>query len=211
MTTNRNETDPWSSPAASSSPSSSSSPSHSSSDASNPALPAPPTTSHGLLILSIALLGTALLTLAVAVAVSLRSPHAWDPLGEYPDQTVVSRVDGIDGPAARLTDGVTVVGTKCANTAIRVRGSVFWQSTTPPGILVAAGSGVATRQKGCVTETFLNPIPGAVRAAVNRPTDPVRRWVITGTETPVRDAGDNGRSREGIPRAWTTAEFEIVP
>lgn len=174
-------------------------------------LPTPPPIKHRLLNLSAALLLLSFAVLGVAVLVSVRGPHAWDPLGEYPDQLVLSRVDGVRGPAARLSDGVLVVGTKCVNANVQVRGSAFWQSTTPPGVLVQAGSGVATRRKGCVTENFLNPIPDLVRAAANRTSRPVLRWVITGTETPVRDAGASGRSREGIPRAWTTEEFELVP
>lgn len=172
-------------------------------------LPTPPRLQHRMLNVSVALLSLSFLILGVAVVVSVRSPHAWNPLGDYPDQTVSSRVTGVKGPAVRLEDDVVVVGTKCASASVRVRGSAFWQSTTPPGILVAAGSGVAARPKGCATQTFFNPIPDGVRNAVLRD-EPVLHWVITGTETPVRDSG-NGRSREGVPRAWTTEEFEIIP
>lgn len=174
-------------------------------------LPTPPPIRHHLLNVSVVLLALSFSILGAAIVVSVRGPHDWNPLGEYPDQAVVSRVDGFDGPAAHIDGVVVVVGTKCVRSTVRVRGSSFWQSTTPPGILVSAGAGVTTRPKGCTTQTFANPIPSAVRAAAARPDDPVLRWVITGTETPVRDTNDSDRSREGTPRAWTTQEFEIVP
>lgn len=172
-------------------------------------LPEPPRPSHRLLAGSITLLAIAITILGASVIIAIRQPHPWNPLGDYPDQTVTSRVVGVVGPAVRVDGVVSSIGTKCADIKVRVRGSLFWQSTVPVGTFVAYGSGVSVRGKGCVTNRFTNEIPPEVRAAASRPDNPIVRWVITGTETPVRDS--DTATREGIPRAWTTEEFEVVP
>ena len=161
---------------------------------------------HGLLAASLAMIAVGLTVLAVAVIIAIRAPTPWNPLGDYPVQRVVDRVPGIEGPAVKVGDALTVEATKCAHVAVRVRGSSFWQSVDIPGTFVSAGGGVSDRSAGCLKRTFQNPLPPAVEQAAKVKDGP-HRWVIAGTETPIRPDG----KREGIPRAWSTEEFQVVP
>ena len=167
---------------------------------------AQPHQKHGLLAVSLGMIAVGLIVFAVAVIVAVRAPSPWNPLGDYPEQKVLSRVPGIEGPAVLASDAVTVEGTKCARVAVRVRGGSFWQSVDVPGTFVSAGSGVADKSAGCVTRTFVNPIPPAVAQASKGKNGP-HRWIIAGTETPIRPDG----KREGVPRAWATQEFVVIP
>ena len=162
---------------------------------------------HGLLTASLAMIAVGLTVLAVAVIIAIRAPTPWNPLGDYPEQKVLSRVPGVKGPAVKVSDDAVIVqGTKCARVDVRVRGSSFWQSVDIPGTFVSAGAGVADRSAGCVKQTFANPLPPAVEQAAKVKDGP-HRWVIAGTETPIRP---NGKT-EGVPRAWSTEEFQVVP
>ena len=163
-----------------------------------------PRREHGLLAVSLIATSVALILISVAVIVALRRPTPWAPLELYADQTVSSRVDGVDGPAVRVDEPLVVTGTKCVKADVTVRGSSFWQSVDIPGTFIPGGSGVADLKAGCTTKTFINPLPaGVIASAATGP----RRWILSGTETPVRP---NGKS-EGVPRTWRSEEFEVVP
>jgi hypothetical protein len=130
----------------------------------------------------------------------------WEPLGPFPQQSVVAVTD----------DMITVVGTKCYTESVTIRGEAGWQSVDPIGIQVATGSGVQTRDldelddngepvyaEGCRTDTFENPIPPEVLAHPE-----VLIWKVAGFEEPVRD-GD-GDLREGLRQTWETEPFSLT-
>ncbi len=165
-----------------------------------------PTPPRRFVALSVFFLAVGLLVLSAAVFTSVRQPTPWSPLGKYETQRVLSVIPGRRGPAIAVDGILSVRATKCANEVVTVRGASYWQSVDVPGSYVPAGSGVGLRNQGCVTKTYENPIPPEVVAAVNRVGGP-HRWVVAGIETPLRS---DGRS-EGVPRAWVTEEFEIVP
>lgn len=171
-----------------------------------PVLPALPGM-RGLLAASVVLFLSAVVLLAVTLA--NQPAAAWAPLTPYADQKVLSQVAGVKGPAVKLVkNGVTLVevsAVKCSRENIRVRGSSAWQSIEPAGAILNVTSGVAYRPKGCESRTYQNPVPPDVAALV-RAGGP-QLWVIAGTETPIRADGTG----EGVPAAWRTEEFRVIP
>jgi hypothetical protein len=157
-------------------------------------------------------LAACLLVLAAAVVYAeVRDHPVWSPLGNYPTQTVTSRLPGIEGPAVHIGELVRVVAEKCNTTdaAVDVVGHMFWQAMDPPGSVIETGAGAGVREVGCVTQEFANPIPAAVQSVISAQhaagiAQP--RWRIRGDETPVRDDGDDGR-----PARWVTENFTVVP
>lgn len=169
-------------------------------------IPAKPREKHWLLATSLIATSVALIIISIAVIVALHQPAPWNPLGDYPDQTVLSRVPGHKGPAIKVGGVLSVKGTKCAKEAVTVRGASFYQSVDVPGTFVPNGAGIALRVQGCTTKTFSNPLPEAVLATADNPFG-AHMWIITGTETPVRDDGKG----EGIARIWKSEPFEVIP
>jgi hypothetical protein len=139
---------------------------------------------------------------AVAYVALNQVEPQWDPLGDYPVQKILNKDHKVS-----LTDTsnnvVKVDAIKCADEPAQVAGSLRWQSVKPPGIVLMIGSGTGTRKQGCQEMFFENPIPPEVKAVIKSGGPTV--WVITGTETPLRDG------QQGVPRAWTTEQFEVVP
>jgi len=131
-----------------------------------------------------------LLVLEVAILVGLFEEPDWSPLGPYPVQDVVE----IDETFVR------VLGTKCSDEAVTVRGSFGWQRVDPPGFAVTLGEGTDQREAGCHTREFRNDVPTAV-AEVNQPGDV---WRILGSETPVTADGV-----EGVELGWETEPFVL--
>jgi hypothetical protein len=101
----------------------------------------------------------ALMVNAIILGLTLKPYH---PLGDYPVQTVNSRVPRVPGPAVYLGDPVSITGTKCiiAKNPVPVRGVSTLASRDdrqPPIILVKPGTGLPQiRQPGCATNTFVN-------------------------------------------------------
>lgn len=157
-------------------------------------------------------LAVSLFALAGSVVwAELRTPVKWDPLGEYPVQTILSRVPGVAGPAAQIDGPVDVLATKCNNTdhAVSVTTELAWKSVDPAGTAWSRGTSLDQREPGCQSLRFDNVIPPEVRALMQAQLDhgieePV--WQIVGSETPVRDDG-----AEGVERRWSTQNFVIVP
>ena len=158
------------------------------------------------------LLTCGLFVVAAAVLFAELRPHSvWAPLDDYPVQQVLSRVEGVDGPAVRIGELVTVDAVKCNATDedVEVVGTVSWQAMDPPGAVITTGSGTGTRPPGCHEQSFANPIPAGVEsvisaqhaAGINAP-----EWRIQGDETPVRDGGADGQ-----PARWVTESFAVVP
>jgi len=147
-------------------------------------------------------LAVALLVLSgVIVWTELREPAPWDPLAQYPPQAVLT-------PEVRLGGMVMVVGTKCADEHVTVRGVLSWQAIDPPGAVITVGRGVAEREVGCTRTRYSNPIPPEVEEVIRDQhaagiVAPV--WRITGTETPFDD------DRVGVSRTFTTDNFTVLP
>lgn len=151
--------------------------------------------------------GSVVLLVAVLVA-HLLEPPPFDPLGDFPVQSVENRVTGVGGPAVLLGDDVRVRSTKCADTEVTVRGEWRWVSAEPRGTSVPAGSTPAfTRPAGCVTTEYANPMPDAVvERSLELLGDGVTpSWYITGTETPLDEDGG-----EGVQQVWQTENFVVV-
>ena len=159
----------------------------------------------------------AVVTLAVALGLTLgfvlyqsTRPERWDPLGPYPVQTVLSRVEGVKGPAVMLGDDLRVAGQKCnaSSRPVTTRGSYEWVMVIPPGSIIPAGSGSAIRVPGCTAFDYLNPMPEAVvarseKVKANTGVDPV--WRISGKDTPY-----SVKHGVGEPRTYISENFTIV-
>lgn len=147
----------------------------------------------------IAIGGVMVLVIGAAIAlwaVTIQSTRSqWSPLGDFPDQTVLSVTDVF----------VEIEGTKCYDEPVRVRGGVGWRAVDPPGALIVAGEGVADREQGCFTEVFRNPIPVEVLALEEALDQPVV-WQLTGWETPV----DESHDREGVTGVWISETFTLI-
>ena len=136
-------------------------------------------------------------------------PDRYDPLGEYPIQTVESRVEGVAGPAVGVGEDLVVSGTKCndADHPVTVRGNVEWVLTVPPGTTVSLPRGAGVRAPGCQVFTFSNPMPLEVverSFELFQSTDQNPVWRISGIETPYNHA------QTGAPRVFTSENFTVV-
>ena len=143
-------------------------------------------------------------TFVVAPALQRDDPR-FDPF-RLPDQTVLSRVSGVIGPAAH--DGfVSVQGTKCNDSAmpVHVVSERSWQTAEPPGIIIGLPKGKGVLPVGCITQTFLDPIPPEVvifnDRLLTRGLHP--KWFVTALLTP--------EGAHVVPRAWRTEPFRIMP
>ena len=143
----------------------------------------------------------------------------WTPLGPFPVQQVKGTLsfassdkgDNIVYPAVRVTDAtVKVTGTKCYREPVTVVGSVGWSSAEPPGLSLTTGDGTGDRDKGCVTNSYVNQIPETVRTWAQARFDEGETFVlvrINGRETAYRDDGTS----ESVPLTWRTEPFAILP
>lgn len=156
-------------------------------------------------------LGLASALIGVATFEVWQDANRWDPLGNYPVQTLLT-ADGttpIGEPTYYLDDDITVRGVKCVDSdaPVQVSGVMSWTSIEPPGSIIEVGRGVATRDPGCTQATYSNPIPPAVMGRIAAlVADGVEQstWRISGVETPQRD-GETGEQR-----AWSTPTFTII-
>lgn len=135
----------------------------------------------------------------------------WDPLGEYPVQTLLN-ADGtspIGVPTYYLDDEITVQGKKCnaAASPVRISGTMSWISDQPPGTIITLGNSAGVRQPGCSQMTYSNPIPKPVLERVMQLTKQGQTqsvWHMAGVETPEREEGLGER------RSWVTPSFIVV-
>lgn len=143
------------------------------------------------------LMSVSLLALAVS-AIAYQRRHAWEPLGDYPVQTVLSRVDGVEGPAVAEGGTLEVRATKCTAPDIReqvgVAGFYVWQRIEPTRLQVEGGEGTGFRQPGCDTRVFSNPLPREIGPGL---------WHLAGQETAERGASSQ-------TRYWRTENFRVV-
>lgn len=160
-----------------------------------------------LMAAMVALLVIGATALATVLIVNASRPEPFDPF-QLPDQTVLSRMPGVNVPAAKYTELLKVRGTKCnlearpvSLTSVRV-----WATEAPPGTIVFDARGVGALPPGCTTETFQNPIPAAVLVADRRlRSSGIKHplWRITAELTP--------QGKHVIARSWRTEPFELVP
>lgn len=151
----------------------------------------------------------------------------WDPLGEYPLQTISDpdptpvNIPGYNLtqsslPTIYLDEQVRSTGIKCVgdpsekspDQIVTVKGILSWVSDEPPGKIIETGRGGGKRGPHCVNYTFLNSVPPEVKEEIMRLSKlgiHESTWHLTGTETPVREDGT-----EGVPRTWVTTSFRIV-
>jgi len=126
-------------------------------------------------------------------------PDPYEPLGEYPEQTVTSRVPGIEGPAAYRGETVVIVGTKCvaAPEPVAVAAVSFWRLMGPvgPAVQVPYRSSITVRSPGCVTTEFRNALGPEVTPGL---------WRLEGWDTV--ESGDGRRQTV----AWNSQTFRVA-
>lgn len=164
-------------------------------------------------IIGAALAGGAIVLACVAIyAWRTDEEPPFDPLGTYATQDVFNRVPGVDGPAVRIGDDVTVRGTKCNDTTapVQVTTRLYWRTAVPAGTVIAypALDAPNTRTPGCTTRRYVNEIPDeVVRRSRQFHADGITPvWFLIGTDTPINP--DNGQA--GVTRTWQTENFAIL-
>lgn len=154
----------------------------------------------GKILLRLILIFTMLGSIFAGILLLTNGEKNWEPIGNFPDQTVASVTE----------DVITVVGVKCYNESLTIRGQWGWASIEPPGIAIPVGKNTNFRDlgdaddDGCIITTFENPVPDEV---LEHPE--VIIWIISGTEIPVSDA--DGRIRNGLSNSWKTNPFQYPP
>ncbi len=160
----------------------------------------------------------------------------WNPLGVYPNQTVLNQTEVIkdstyDGqtiagyPVVYLNEFVSVIGSKenLTKVPLRIQGERTWVSVLPPGGIVAKAKGSNTLQPGVNQFSFKNEVPQEVIDYVNR-IGKATIWHLHGEECPTRMVGQKvrknkdgkdelygGRMEIGVCRTWDSANFVLVP
>lgn len=178
-------------------------------------------------------IGVAILLMAFSAGARWLEAARWDPLGDYPLQTVFSgdslpqNVDpattlagsssGTGPPSFYIDQEINIFGTKCVKTGVeglstvQVKGTLSWVSDNPVGRIIEVGSGGGTRGPGCITSTFNNPIPEVVLKEIERLAEKgitESDWHLTGTEVPVRTV--DGVEEEGVSRTWISTTFRVI-
>lgn len=129
----------------------------------------------------------------------------YNPLGDYPTQTITS-----PQPIPLAVGQVGVDAIKCNNTQheVPVYGKTIWVLVTNPAVSALGAEGQGTRMPGCVHPHFDNPFPLAVIAEANRQAAQgthITTWVIRGIETPVAPRGERS-----VAKAYRTDNFRIL-
>ncbi len=150
-----------------------------------------------LLLLNVG--GLATITL-IAIA-----PVIFQPLGEFPVQTIVAPRDSTGIPMVHLSDKfIAVKGTKCSNLTypIVVTGSKeFRREEGETTTIIPISSGGGLQQPGCLTRTFDNAIPDSMTPGL---------WKLKGVET----ASGNILFLKGVvtqSKSWETEYFRVLP
>lgn len=146
-------------------------------------------------ILEFVVLGATMLAgLLTAIQASV---FIFSPLGEFPLQTIESRVVGVEGPAVRVSDPVIVSAVKCARVRIPVRGTIsLVRMDTGQREIVWSATGAAERSEGCQHFTFVNRLPQGIPPGIYR---------YEGIE----EATYLGVLHQRV--AWRTEFFRVVP
>lgn len=178
-----------------------------------------------MFVFSMAVVVISAMLLAIVGTYYFVRDDKWDPLGEYPIQSIQSR-DSVSIPATinktaavptaavpifYLNDTVTSNAIKCVKAGqdkVTVRGTLSWVSDEPKGSIIKVSEGVTQRGPSCVSYTYTNDIPPSVVSEIGRLSREQgvnhSTWHIAGIETPVKSDGT-----EGVPRAWLSTSFEV--
>lgn len=147
--------------------------------------------------------GLACIALSMAAILFLlvwRETTAFEPLGDYPEQEVISRLEGYDDPSVFRSDIVVIRGTKCVNSKdpVAVAATSLWRLMEPvgPSVIVPYRNSITVRNHGCVTTEFRNRLPAEVTPGL---------WRMEGWDTV-----DSGDGRKQVV-AWYTQAFHVVP
>lgn len=158
-----------------------------------------PTAASNVRIRHLAYVSTAIAVFAVAAVVGvtflyLTHTKPWNPLGDYPVQTVVE-VTAAD---------VVIEGIKCndSSATVNIAGTFNWVRIRPPGFGTTPIESTGARVPGCTSTRYVNSIPEEVHL-LNVPGRDI--WFITGTDWPI----DPETGERGTPRSWQTENFEI--
>lgn len=176
-------------------------------------------------------IGVAILLVAFSAGAKWLEAARWDPLGDYPLQTVFSgdslpqEIDpsttlagsstSTGPPTFYVDQEISVFGTKCVKRGeglgiVQVKGTLSWVSDNPVGRIIEVGRGGGPRGPGCVTSTFNNPIPEEVQEEIERLAEKgvtESDWHLTGTEVPLRTV--DGVEEEGVSRTWISTTFRV--
>lgn len=158
----------------------------------------------------------ALLGITVSLWAVDHAPTPYEPISFTNPQRVqtttpsglvrVPMVEGVEGPAVLLDDGmVPVVSNRCntEDEPVPVIGSVTWVRVGMRGEYVNVAHDVAGEfHPGCETRTFENPIPPQVHTSVEQDLDGRQVWQITGQVTPTAPGG--------VTVTWSTEPFTVV-
>ena len=178
-------------------------------------------------------LATRLATLALVMVVIIATiggvviyqrSTQWDPLGDYPIQTITLKyqlpaAQSLTGahnstatePVLYLDQKATSTAQKCVKLGkgiVTVRGELSWVSDEPPGKIILISKGGGSRGPGCRSYTFQNSFPEAVRSYIDELTKQgvkQSRWHIFITETPIKPDGTTG-----VPRTAVSTTFLVV-
>ncbi len=155
-----------------------------------------------VVVIGLLLLNVVGLVVLVIIAIS---PVVFQPLGDFPMQTIVAPRDDTGIPMVHLSDKFIVTnGTKCSNLTypINVTGSKEFRKEegyTVTIIPILSGGGL--QQPGCLTRTFNNAIPDSMTPGL---------WKLRGIEIA---AGDilflKGVVTQSKP--WETEYFRVLP
>ena len=118
----------------------------------------------------------------------------YHPMTDYPVQTVLSRVPGVEGPAIVVGGELRVRGTKCTRSDTPVTGSFVFVTIGDPRRVVEGISGTGIRRAGCTTREYANPLPAGVVPGL---------WQLAGLEI----ARDGTREQR---KAWESEQFQVV-
>lgn len=168
-----------------------------------------------LLALFVALL-VFLLFQIIFVFNALQNAPVTKTILDYPIQKVQSTVEGIEGPAVRLSSdslkntSISVLAEKCNESSdiIVVETRVSWDTLDPRGTVIEDWNGVQEVASGCETYTYSNPIPRLVRERTLQLIDDFStleciQWRLIGLDAPVNP--------EFTPERWATEAFCVYP
>lgn len=153
------------------------------------------------------------------------SSNLWNPLGEYPLQTIQAtqydtteiKTDLPESfsraklPVIYWNQTVKSAGIKCVQPGegvVKVSELLEWVIDEPPGSSFTAGKFSGARGPGCITYEFDNPIPPEVRErleALKAKGQKASVWHLSGQEVPERATGEKGEERN-----WITTSFVIL-
>lgn len=151
----------------------------------------------------------AALSVVALLVVRQMYPPLYDPLN-FPQQTILNRIPGVEGPAMYPTDHVQIEYKKCssANTPLKVEVKVNAQELTPSRDVLPPLTYDFTEPPGCYTQDVSGPLGADViqhiEADFKVTHGQVQTWIITGTETPLGH-------QNAASHPWATEAFRVYP